>query len=73
MLTKKIDMNITFERLEQIESERQATLSSPEFRKWVKEMKVGRVYTNNEPRERAMEMMKLWSNKDGLNSFANIF
>jgi hypothetical protein len=73
MLTKKIDMNITFERLEQIESQRQATLSNPEFRKWMKELKVGILHTDNEPRTRATEMMKLWVNKDGgLNNF-NIF
>jgi hypothetical protein len=73
MLTKKIDMSITFERLEQIENERQATTSNPEFRQWMEELKVGILYTNHEPRTRATEMMKLWVNKNGnLNNF-NIF
>jgi hypothetical protein len=66
-------MDISFERLEQIELERQVTLSNPAFHNWMKELKVGIAYINSEPRTRAMDMMKLWVGKSGeLNSFGNV-
>ena len=51
-------MNITIERYEQIEQERQQTLSDPGFQKWCEEMKVSRMFVNNEGKLNARDMMK---------------
>jgi hypothetical protein len=53
-------MNITIERYEQIEQERQQTLSDPGFQKWMEEMKVSRMFVNNEGKLNARDMMKDW-------------
>jgi hypothetical protein len=66
-------MNITIERLEQIEHERIQTQHDPAFIKWANELNVGRLYSSPEPMIQASEMMKLWVNKNGdLNSFSVI-
>ena len=51
-------MNITIERYEQIEQERQQTFSDPGFQKWVEEMKVSRMFINNAGKLNARDMMK---------------
>jgi hypothetical protein len=66
-------MNITTQRLEQIEYERTQTQIDPLFIAWMREMNVGRLYASPEPKFQAREMMKLWVNKNGeLNSFSVI-
>jgi hypothetical protein len=66
-------MNISTERLEQIEHERAQTQADPSFIAWANELNVGRMYTSPEPKIQAREMMKLWVNKNGqLNSFSVI-
>lgn len=59
------------ERLEQIEQERQEVFSDKSFQRWMKELRVGRMAPK--PKDRAMDMMKLWTNKSGdRNPFTNI-
>lgn len=51
-------MNISLERLIEIEQEREQTQSRKDYQKWVKELNVSRVYKDKEPIFRAREMMK---------------
>jgi len=53
-------MNISIERLEQIESERAQTFNDPSFSDWFKQLNVSRMCTQTEGRDRAKEMMKQW-------------
>ena len=50
-------MNTTIERLEQIEMERNLTMSDPAFQNWVNSLNVSSSYTNREGIHRANEMM----------------
>jgi hypothetical protein len=54
-------MNVSIERLEQIELERQETVLSKEFQKWMKSLNVSRLYSNPEPRLNAKEMNKQYN------------
>jgi hypothetical protein len=39
-------MNIAIERLQQIETEREATIADPAFAKWMQELNVSRSYSD---------------------------
>jgi len=51
-------MNTTIERLIEIDSEREATMSTLDFQEWMSELRVSSSYVNKEPIFRANEMMK---------------
>lgn len=53
-------MNVTTERLEQIEQERQQTYSDHEFRKWVQELNVSRMDISKEGKINAQNMMSTY-------------
>ena len=62
--------NITTERLEQIEQEREQTMYDEGFRKWFVELNVSKSYIEPSGRIKAQEMMNLWTDKHGkLNDF----
>ena len=48
--------NITIERLEQIEQERQEVIGDPAYQQWMRELNVSRLWTCLEPRLRAKEL-----------------
>ena len=48
--------NISIERLEAIERERQETSLNKSYQRWVKSLNVSRLYTSPEPRLNAKEM-----------------
>jgi type III secretory pathway lipoprotein EscJ len=60
-------MNTTIERLEQIEAERQQTMSDINFQKWMKQLNVSRLHVDKTGIVRAVEIMSQWSkdNKRG--------
>jgi len=63
----------SIERLEQIELERFEVMANPAYQAWMKELNVSQSYVNQEPRQRAKEMMSLWTGKAGeLNSFTAV-
>jgi hypothetical protein len=39
-------MNCTIERLEQIEQEREQTMSNPNYQKWIQELNISRSYSD---------------------------
>ena len=49
-------MITTTERLIEIENEREKTMSDPLFQVWMKDLNVGRVYRDPEPRHRARDL-----------------
>ena len=49
-------MNVSIERLEQIEAERQETMNSSSFQEWVNNLRVSLCYSNPEPIINAREM-----------------
>lgn len=49
-------MNIAIDRLLEIESEREQTMSDPSFQNWMKDLGVSVVYKDREPVLRAKEM-----------------
>jgi hypothetical protein len=53
-------MNITIERLEQIENERVNTFMDPNFRDWLKQFNVSRLCSKREGIDRANQMMADW-------------
>jgi hypothetical protein len=46
-------MNVSIERLEQIEIERSKVIADPNFQKWMRELSVSQSYVNPEGRLRA--------------------
>ena len=54
---------IGIERLEQIEGERETTMSDPQFQKWCKDMRIGILYTKREGISNANSMMAQWNNE----------
>jgi hypothetical protein len=48
---------ISFDRLVEIENERQETMGNPQFQEWMKEMGVSIIYKDPEPRRKAKDMM----------------
>ena len=53
--------NITIDRLDTIEIERNATMADERFQQWCKDMKIGVLYHNREGINRANDMMAQWS------------
>lgn len=49
-------MNISIERLEQIEMEREATMVDPKFQRWMKMLNVSRTHCDPTPRFNAQVM-----------------
>ena len=49
-------MNVSIERLEQIEIERSEVIADPDFQLWMKELNVSQSWSNPEPRLRANEL-----------------
>lgn len=49
-------MTTTTERLIEIENEREQTMSDPLFQVWMKDLGVGKVYRDPEPRHRARDL-----------------
>ena len=49
-------MNVTVDRLLEIESEREQTMSDPSFQNWMKDLGVSVVYKDKEPVLRARDM-----------------
>ena len=49
-------MNVSIERLEQIEIERSKVIADPAFQIWMRELNVSQSYVNPEPRLRANEL-----------------
>jgi hypothetical protein len=52
------NMNTTIERLIEIDSEREATMSDVDFQRWMKELNISASCINKDPIFRATEMMK---------------
>lgn len=64
-------MNITLERLQEIEAERESVMADNGFRQWCEELRVG--IAARKPPSRAREMMSLWKDKHGnVNSFSEV-
>ena len=53
--------NISIDRLNTIEEERNATMADTRFQQWCKDMKIGILYHNREGINRANDMMSQWS------------
>ena len=53
--------NISIDRLEAIDRERENTMKDKRFQKWCKDMKIGVMYTDRAGINRANEMMAQWS------------
>ena len=49
-------MNVSIERLEQIEIERSEVIADPAYQAWMKELKVSRLWSNPKPKIRANEL-----------------
>lgn len=60
-------MNVSIERLEQIEAERQQTVNDANFQAWFKQLNVSRLHVDKTGVIRAVEIMSQWSkdNKRG--------
>lgn len=52
---------VSIDRLQTIESERENTLSDPEFIQWCKDMNIGVRYERRDGINRANDMMAQWS------------
>ena len=53
--------NISIDRLEAINRERENTMKDKRFQKWCKDMKIGVMYTDRAGINRANDMMAQWS------------
>ena len=53
--------NITVERLEQIQRERDATMNDSTFQRWMKHLNVGRMYVDRQPVHNARVAMSEWN------------
>ncbi len=53
--------NISIDRLDTIERERENTMADSQFQQWCKDMKIGVLYTNRAGINRANDMMAQWS------------
>ena len=51
-------MNISFERLEQIEKERNKIMEDKNFHQWMKELNVSQSYQDKTPIIKAMDLLK---------------
>jgi hypothetical protein len=65
----KMYNNITLDRLEQIQRERDQTQSDRSYQRWVKELNVGRMYVDRQSVHNANQIMQDWdSSKLNFNS-----
>lgn len=55
--------NIPLERLQEIDQEREQTMSTASFQAWMKELGVS--LAAEKPHDRARDMMSLWKDKNG--------
>lgn len=62
-------LTTSIERLEQIEQERLEVFADKSFQEWMKEFRVGRLAAK--PKDRAGDMMDLWTNKHGIKNNFN--
>ena len=53
--------NISIDRLDTIERERENTMADSQFQQWSKDMKIGVLYTNRAGINRANDIMAQWS------------
>ena len=53
--------NISIDRLDTIERERENTMADSQFQQWCKDMKIGTMYTHRAGINRANDMMAQWS------------
>ena len=53
--------NITIERLDTIERERERTMADENFQQWCKDMRIGVLYHKRDGINRANELMAQWS------------
>ena len=65
--------NISYERLQQIEQEREETQSDPAFHSWVKQLNVGRMWVNKDGMSKASLMMEDWRGSKKSNSQKHCF
>jgi len=54
-------MNISFERLDQIEKERNKTMGDKNFQQWMKELNVSQSYQDKTPIIKAMDLLKQYN------------
>lgn len=68
-------MNVSIERLEAIEAERQETMFSEAYQQWTSSLNVSRLYSNPEPLINAAQMNKEYNfnGKNKVGRLANIF
>lgn len=52
--------NITVERLEQIEQERQQTMADTAYQRWMQELRVGSMYVDRQLIHNAQHLMQEW-------------
>ena len=66
-------INITTERLIEIENERNQTMMDKNFQKWFAEMNISQSYVEPSGFIKAKEIMNKWTNKNGeLNNFSSV-
>lgn len=53
--------NISIDRLNTIDRERETTMADKNFQQWCKDMRIGILYQNREGINRANELMAQWS------------
>lgn len=53
--------NISIDRLDTIERERENTMADSQFQQWCRDMKIGILYTNRAGINRANDIMAQWS------------
>ena len=63
MSTYSIIENITIDRLDTIERERENTIADPEFQQWCKDMKIGHRVQKREGIDNANALMAQWNNE----------
>lgn len=64
--------DISLERLQQIENERNQTQMDPNFQKWIKQLNVSVLHTNRDGIDRANQLMDEWD-KEKLFKFVHTF
>ena len=53
-------INVSIEKWEEVEAQREEVMGSTEFQNWVKELNVSRSWEDPQPKLRATEMMRDW-------------
>jgi len=52
--------NITIERLEQIDQERNETYADTAYQRWMQDLKVGSMYVDRQSMRNAVDLMQEW-------------